>query len=77
MGKRRGPILARIARRASSAAPPLALLLLLAGCSASEPGPSHRLLLLISVDTLRADRLGAYGSDRELTPRIDALARQS
>jgi len=72
MGKRRGPILARIVRHASSAA-----LLLLASCSACEPGPSHRLLLLISVDTLRADRLGAYGSDRELTPRIDALARES
>ena len=56
---------------------PLALLLLLASCSAPEPSPSYRLLLLISVDTLRADRLGAYGGDRELTPRIDALARQS
>jgi arylsulfatase len=77
MQKRRSPILARIARRSSSAAAPLALLLLLASCSASEPGPSHRLLLLISVDTLRADHLGAYGSDRELTPRIDALARES
>ena len=64
-------------RRASRAARLLALLLLLASCSACEPSPSHRLLLLISVDTLRADRLGAYGSDRELTPRIDALARQS
>ncbi len=53
------------------------MLLLLASCSAGEPGPSQRLLLLISVDTLRADRLGAYGSDRELTPRIDALARES
>jgi arylsulfatase len=30
--------------------------------------------LLLTVDTLRADHLGAYGSDRGLTPRIDALA---
>jgi arylsulfatase len=72
MGKHRGLLLARIGRHAWPVA-----LLLLASCSACEPSPSHRLLLLISVDTLRADRLGAYGSDREITPRIDALARQS
>jgi arylsulfatase len=36
-----------------------------------------RLLLLVTVDTLRADRLGSYGSDRGLTPRIDALAAES
>ncbi len=41
------------------------------------PGSGSRLVLLLSVDTLRADRLGAYGSDRGLTPRIDALARDS
>jgi arylsulfatase len=40
-------------------------------------GPAPPLLLLITVDTLRADRLGAYGSDRGLTPRIDALAAES
>jgi len=55
----------------------LALLILaaLAGCrDATEP---PRLLVLVSVDTLRADRLGAYGSTRGLTPHLDALARQS
>jgi len=31
-------------------------------------------MLLISSDTLRADRLGAYGSQRGLTPNLDALA---
>jgi arylsulfatase len=36
-----------------------------------------RLLLLVTVDTLRADHLGAYGSDRELTPHLDALAGES
>jgi arylsulfatase len=36
-----------------------------------------RRLLLITVDTLRADRLGAYGSASELTPNLDALARES
>jgi len=63
MGRRRGPI--------------LFLLLLAAGCGVFEPAPKPRLLLLISVDTLRADRLGIYGSDRGLTPRIDALGRES
>ncbi len=33
-------------------------------------------VLLYLIDTLRADRLGAYGSRRALTPRIDALAAQ-
>src|SRR5436305_11543910 len=31
-------------------------------------------VLLITVDTLRRDRLGAYGSSSGLTPRLDALA---
>lgn len=55
--------------------PILALLLGLASCTAADPGP--RLALLITVDTLRADHLGAYGSDRGLTPNIDALAARS
>jgi arylsulfatase A-like enzyme len=33
-------------------------------------------ILLIAVDTLRADRLGCYGYARETSPHIDALARQ-
>lgn len=42
-------------------------------------GPSSREtekpnILLYLVDTLRADRVGAYGSERGLTPRLDALA---
>jgi choline-sulfatase len=34
-------------------------------------------LLLISIDTLRADHLGAYGFRPSVTPHLDALARQS
>ncbi|MCI0604264.1 sulfatase-like hydrolase/transferase [bacterium] len=34
-------------------------------------------ILLISVDTLRRDRLGCYGYQAARTPHIDALARQS
>ncbi|MFG0319588.1 MAG: sulfatase-like hydrolase/transferase [Planctomycetota bacterium JB042] len=36
--------------------------------------PTH--LLLVSLDTLRADRLGAYGNRRGLTPNIDRLAAE-
>jgi arylsulfatase A-like enzyme len=39
--------------------------------------PEPRLLLLVTVDTLRADELGAYGSARGLTPHIDSLAAES
>jgi arylsulfatase len=35
------------------------------------------LVLLITVDTLRADHVGAYGDARGLTPRLDRLAAES
>ncbi|MDA8018497.1 MAG: sulfatase [Thermoanaerobaculia bacterium] len=34
-------------------------------------------VIVYMIDTLRADRLGSYGSDRGLTPHLDALAEQS
>lgn len=46
---------------------------LLAGCGLDERQPPN--VLLISVDTLRADRLGCYGAAAVETPAIDALAR--
>ena len=33
-------------------------------------------IVLITVDTLRADRLGSYGSERTATPNMDALAAE-
>ena len=33
--------------------------------------------ILVSLDTLRADRLGIYGCERPTSPRIDALAGES
>ncbi len=33
-------------------------------------------VLLITIDTLRADHLGAYGYEKATSPRIDGLARQ-
>lgn len=39
--------------------------------------PVKRLnLLLVTIDTLRADRVGAYGSNRRLTPNLDRLAAE-
>ncbi|MBW2286861.1 MAG: sulfatase [Deltaproteobacteria bacterium] len=51
------------------------LVAMLMGCGRKPTTP--QLLLLITVDTLRADRLGAYGSDLGLTPNLDALAEDS
>ena len=58
--------------RASAA---LLLLLTAAGCS-FEPAPPQN-LVLISIDTLRADHLGVYGHPWVKTPNIDALAGES
>jgi arylsulfatase A-like enzyme len=52
----------------------LALLAVSAGCS-SEPARRPDVLLIV-VDTLRADRLGAYGSQRGLTPFLDRFASE-
>ena len=43
-----------------------------------EPRPqgARRNLLLVSVDTLRADHVGAYGSDLPTTPALDRLAEE-
>lgn len=51
----------------------LAVAFAVLGCS-SAPRPPN--LLLIVLDTLRADRLGPYGSTRGLTPFLDELATQ-
>ena len=62
----------------------LALLLLAAGCSrgsethaAARPAGPARRVILVTCDTLRADRLGCYGGARPASPRIDELARES
>jgi arylsulfatase A-like enzyme len=34
-------------------------------------------VILVSIDTLRADRVGCYGYSRETTPRLDALSADS
>lgn len=44
------------------------------GCSR---GAAHPDVILIMVDTLRADHLGCYGYERPVSPAIDALAADS
>lgn len=53
----------------------LAILLLPSGCQQSKPRRPN--ILIITVDTLRADRLGCYGYPADLTPNVDALAKES
>jgi len=43
--------------------------------SSHASGPPN--VILITIDTVRADRMGFLGSQRGLTPNLDALARQS
>jgi arylsulfatase len=60
-------------RRAMRRLLTLSLLLGLPGCSGPAPRPS---VLLITIDTLRADHLGCYGYPRPTSPRIDRLAAE-
>jgi arylsulfatase len=53
----------------------LPLFLLAASCGRVEPQPLN--VLLVVVDTLRADRLSLYGYRRPTSPNLDALARDA
>lgn len=48
----------------------------LSGCRSHDPAAPPRVprVVLVSLDTLRADHLGIYGYRRDTSPRIDALA---
>jgi arylsulfatase len=61
--------------RMRRALPLLLLALPFQGCgrTAADERPS---VLLVTVDTLRADRVGCYGYGRQLTPHLDALAAE-
>jgi choline-sulfatase len=59
----------------------LILILVSAGCRqpVSEPAPvvkAHPNVLLVTIDTLRADHLGSYGAPNVMTPNLDALAKR-
>lgn len=59
--------------RPRHAASLLALVLLAAGCARAPERPN---VLLVVIDTLRADRLSAAGYGRETTPHLDRLAAE-
>jgi arylsulfatase A-like enzyme/Tfp pilus assembly protein PilF len=64
-------------RRRASFSVTLALLALVPGCrrSATTPSSAERPnVLLVTIDTLRSDRLGCYGHAAASTPALDALA---
>jgi arylsulfatase A-like enzyme len=46
----------------------------LGGCARAPQRPN---VLLVTIDTLRADHLGCYGYERDTSPNIDALAAES
>jgi len=69
---------ARTTPRVISAA---ALVCVVTGCTSRPPAaapapvaPKH--VLIVTIDTLRADRLGCYGSTTVRTPNLDRLARE-
>ena len=51
-----------------------ALLILLSGCDRRPDPPRH--LILVTIDTLRADRLGIYGARDVETPNMDRIGRE-
>lgn len=53
----------------------IVILTFCAGCSSSETRPSA--VILVTIDTLRADHLGCYGYPRNTSPFIDQLAASS
>src|SRR3989442_13680959 len=50
----------------------------ISGCTGPAPSAKRaaRNVLLITIDTLRADQLGAYGCTRPSTPTFDRLPRE-
>src|SRR5215475_3353308 len=55
----------------------LAALITLGACKTANPPATQRLnLLLVTIDTLRADRVGCYGYSKVETPNLDKIARQ-
>jgi len=55
----------------------LCIALLVSGCARDTPPPAPaaaRNLVIVTIDTLRADRLGCYGNREVATPRLDHIA---
>ncbi|HYO14757.1 MAG TPA: sulfatase [Thermoanaerobaculia bacterium] len=54
-----------------------ATLLFALSCGGFDAAARPRNLVVVLVDTLRADRLGVYGYERDTSPNVDAFARES
>ncbi|MBN1826178.1 MAG: sulfatase [Candidatus Eisenbacteria bacterium] len=54
----------------------IVLLVGIALACAGKPGEKARGVLLVTIDTCRADRIGAYGNGAACTPTLDRLARE-
>jgi choline-sulfatase len=57
-------VLAALAQACTRSAPP------------PKPAPAATSVLIVTIDTLRADRIGVYGAKNVETPNIDRLARE-
>jgi arylsulfatase A-like enzyme len=55
---------------------PATMLLLAAPSCAPKPAPDRPNVLLVVIDTLRADRLSTYGSPRSTSPVLDRIAAE-
>lgn len=55
-----------------------AMVLIAAGCNRDSRRDTHKgnNVLLITLDTTRADRIGCYGYDKAVTPTLDSLAKR-
>ena len=53
----------------------LASTIFAASCGTAAEAPRPHNVLLVTIDTLRADHLGAYGYERPTSPELDAFAR--
>ena len=69
------PARPKVSRRAAAVAAVLAVTLL-AALVLFRPSPRSGPIVVISIDTLRADHVGAYGHRAAKTPVMDGLARQ-
>jgi tetratricopeptide (TPR) repeat protein len=67
---------ARGSGRAPAVAGIAAAVLASAGCARATGPFEDAPVVLVSIDTLRSDRVGCYGYARAATPAIDALARE-
>lgn len=55
----------------------IGVLLAISSCTRGPVMPKQPNVILILVDTLRADRLGVYGYDKKITPSIDFFASRA